>query len=159
MWICLCRHITSDDIKKAVSKGAKDADGVFAFYDEFPRCGACLSKMEEIMEDLKNKELVENPEFELSSNITLSKDGIQEVYYIPSEEMVDVVSIQHNSLGSGPCIFVLEKDEKGNTKMNKNLLEELNLFVTEDEGDWELTIKRYKMMKFEVDNLPEFRGW
>lgn len=128
MWICLCRHITHKDVEEAISKGAKNAEAIFAYHNKFPRCEACLPKMEEMVEESK-------------------------------EEMVDVVSIQHNSMGSGPCIFVLEKDEKGNTKTNTNLLEELNLFVTEDEHDWELTVKRYKMTMSEVENLPEFRGW
>lgn len=127
MWICLCNNISDEEVRKAISKGARNADEVFARHMKFPRCGTCIPKMEEMVED--------------------------------SKEMVDVVSIQHNTLGSGPCIFVLEKDEKGNTKSNKDLMEELNLFITEDESDWEITIKRYKMSKLEAEALPEFPGW
>lgn len=77
---------------------------------------------------------------------------------VKESELLDVVSIESDAT-SGKCIYVLAKDEKGNVKTPGVLLEEAGLFLTEEDGELTLTIKKYKMSKEEYEALPEFPGW
>jgi len=69
---------------------------------------------------------------------------------------VDVVKLEHDGQWMA---LAIKKDEKGNLVCPDGLLEEIRLFVTEGDCDWEIKIKRGKMLRFEYDNLPEFPGW
>jgi hypothetical protein len=77
---------------------------------------------------------------------------------VSGEGTVDVVELRHSIAGNGPMVFEVDKGP-GGYGVCPGLMEEIRLFLSEDDDDWELTITRKKMKKFDFDNLPEFPGW
>lgn len=71
------------------------------------------------------------------------------------EEYIDVVKLNYEGRN---CLFLLDRD-KNNIIPSKNLLEEINLFITESDGDCKITLEKTKMLKSEYENVPEFEGW
>jgi bacterioferritin-associated ferredoxin len=50
MFICVCQRITDRDLDAAVTAGAADCGGVFAFKNAAPQCGQCLELMQEMLD-------------------------------------------------------------------------------------------------------------
>ena len=49
MYVCICNSITSKKIEKAVSNGISDTKNIYSYYNCSPKCGKCISYMEELI--------------------------------------------------------------------------------------------------------------
>ena len=49
MYVCICNSITSKKIEKAVSNGILDTKNIYSYYNCSPKCGKCISYMEDLI--------------------------------------------------------------------------------------------------------------
>lgn len=52
--ICYCLNINEDEIKQAISDGAKNIDDIKEATGAGTACGACIKKIEQVLVDNKN---------------------------------------------------------------------------------------------------------
>ena len=57
MYVCICNSITSKKIEKAVSNGISDTKNIYSYYNCSPKCGKCISYMEDL---INNKTMLSN---------------------------------------------------------------------------------------------------
>ncbi len=57
MYVCICNSITSKKIEKAVSNGILDTKNIYSYYNCSPKCGKCISYMEDL---INNKTTLSN---------------------------------------------------------------------------------------------------
>ena len=54
MYVCICNSLTSKKIEKAMSNGISHTKHIYSYYNCTPKCGKCISYMEDL---LNNKTL------------------------------------------------------------------------------------------------------
>lgn len=57
MYVCICNSITSKKIEKAVSNGISNTKNIYSYYNCSPKCGKCISYMEDL---INNKTTLSN---------------------------------------------------------------------------------------------------
>ena len=57
MYVCICNSITSKKIEKAVNNGISDTKNIYSYYNCSPKCGKCISYMEDF---INNKTSISN---------------------------------------------------------------------------------------------------
>ena len=49
MYVCICNNLTSKKIEKAMDSGVSDTKKIYSYYNCSPKCGKCISYMEDLI--------------------------------------------------------------------------------------------------------------